>query len=113
MLYRSLYLPNHSRHTCKTLLCWYVTQATSSLLPLCIYAVNVDNFAQYIFSRISHRALDARKIDVSENYNHNRTNRNKQHMPENTTAQTCVMGLDALKFNCAKISTCTGLGERM
>ena len=29
-------------------------------------AVNVEIFAQYIFSRISHRALDARKYDVSE-----------------------------------------------
>ena len=34
--------------------------------------VNVEIFAQYIFSR---RALDGRKFDVSENYNHNRTNR--------------------------------------
>ena len=33
--------------------------------------VNVDIFAQYIFSRISRRALDARKFDQ------NRTNRNK------------------------------------
>ena len=41
--------------------------------------VDVDIFAQYIFSRISHRALDARKFDVSENYNHNSTNRNKQY----------------------------------
>ena len=41
--------------------------------------VNVDIFAQDIFSCISHRALDVRKFDVSENYNHNRINRNKQH----------------------------------
>ena len=40
-----------------------------------ISTVNVDIFARYIFSRISCRALDARKFDVSEN--HNRTNRNK------------------------------------
>ena len=37
-----------------------------------IYTVNVDIFAQYIFSR---RALDARKFDVREKLNHNRTNR--------------------------------------
>ena len=52
-------------------------------------------------------ALDARKFDVSVNSNHNRTNRNKQHMRENLTARTCLMGLDARKFSCAKISTFT------
>ena len=31
--------------------------------------VNVEMFAQYIFSRISRRAIDARKFGVSENYN--------------------------------------------
>ena len=30
--------------------------------------VNVEIFAQYIFSRISRRPLDARKFDVRENY---------------------------------------------
>ena len=45
--------------------------------------VNVEIFAHYIFSRISRRALDGRKFDVCENYNYNRTNRNKQHMREN------------------------------
>ena len=38
--------------------------------------VNVDIFAQYIFSRISRRALDARKYDLSEKVNHYRPNRN-------------------------------------
>ena len=51
----------------------------SSVRLLCpyppIYTVNIEIFAQYIFSRISRRAIDARKFDVSENYNHNRTNR--------------------------------------
>ena len=42
---------------------------------ICNITVNVEIFAQYIFSRISRRAIDARKFDVSENYNHNRTNR--------------------------------------
>ena len=48
--------------------------------------VNVDIFAQhmYIFSHISRRALDAHKFGVSENYNHNRTNRIELHgMHEN------------------------------
>ena len=36
--------------------------------------VKVDIFAQYMFSGILHRALDAQKFDVCENYNHNRTN---------------------------------------
>ena len=43
--------------------------------PQSVITVNVEIFAQYIFSRISRRALDARKFDVSENYYHNRTNR--------------------------------------
>ena len=30
-----------------------------------VYTVNVEISAQYIFSRISRRALDARKFDVS------------------------------------------------
>ena len=71
------------------------------------YTVNVEIFAQDIFSCILRRALDARKFDVSENYNHNRTNRNNQHMRETLTAQICLIGLDARKFSCAKISTFT------
>ena len=47
------------------------------------------------------------KFDVSENYNHNRTNRNNQHMRDNLTARICVIGLDARKFSCAKISMFT------
>ena len=34
--------------------------------------LNVEFFAQYIFSHISRRNLDARKFDVNDNYNHNR-----------------------------------------
>ena len=52
-------------------------------------------------------ALDARKFDVSETYNHNRTNGNKQHMRENLTARIFLIDLDARKFSCAKISTFT------
>ena len=72
-----------------------------------MFTVNVETFAQYIFSRISRRALDAPKFDVSEKFNQNRTNRNKQHMRKKLTARICVIGLDARKFSCAKISTFT------
>ena len=34
-----------------------------------VYTVNVEMFAQYIFSRISRRVVDARKYDVSEKLN--------------------------------------------
>ena len=69
--------------------------------------VNVDIFAQYIFSRILRRALDARKFDVSENYYHNRTNRISGYMRENLAARICLLMLDARKFSCAKICTFT------
>ena len=62
-----------------------------------------------IFSRISRRASDARKFDVSENYNHNRTNRKKTAYARDLTAQICLIELDARKFSCAKISTFTVL----
>ena len=48
-------------------------------------AVNVEIFAQYTFSRISRRALDARKFYASENSNHKRTNRIKWFVRENIT----------------------------
>ena len=38
------------------------------------YTVNVEIFAQYLFSHISRRAVDARKYDVSENKIHYRLN---------------------------------------
>ena len=41
---------------------------------LATFTVDVDIFAQYIFLCISHRVLDERIFDVSENYNHNTTN---------------------------------------
>ena len=66
------------------------TEKVQTCPCLRLNTVNVEIFAQYIFSRISRRALNARKLDVSENYNCNRTNRNKQHMRE--------------KFNCANMS---------
>ena len=38
------------------------------------HTVNVEIFAQYIFSRISRMVSDARKYDVRENINHYRLN---------------------------------------
>ena len=40
-------------------------------------------FAQYIFSRNSPRALDARKFDVNENYKHIRRNGINWYVCEN------------------------------
>ena len=74
---------------------------------LYLHTVNVEIFAQYIFSRISCRDLDARKFGVSENYNHNTTNRNKLHMRENLTMRIWLLVLGARKFSCAKICTFT------
>ena len=67
--------------------------------------VNVET--QYIFSRISRRALYWRKIDVGENYYHNRTNRINWYVRENLPARKCLLMLDARKFTCAKICTLT------
>ena len=72
-----------------------------------INTVDVEIFAQYIFSRISRRAVDARKVDVSENYNHNRTIRINWYVRENIAARVCFQGLDARKYSSAKISTFT------
>ena len=77
-------------------------------MPLIMYiTVNVEIFAQYIFSCISRRAFDARKFDVSENYYHYRTNRINWYMRENLAARICLLMLDARKFSCAKICTFT------
>ena len=48
---------------------------------------------QYIFSRILCRALDARKYNVSENCNHNRTNKIDWYVHGNLTTQYAVKGL--------------------
>ena len=69
--------------------------------------VNVEIFAQYIFSRISRSALDARKYDVSEKMKRYRSNRINYKMRENLSRRKCHRGLDARKFSCAKISTFT------
>ena len=69
--------------------------------------VNVEFFAQYIFSRILRMALDARKFDVCENYYHNRTSRINWYVRKNLAARICLLMLDARKFSCAKICTST------
>ena len=66
--------------------------------------VNVDIFAQYIFSRM---ALYARKYDVSEKINQIGTKRTNSYLRENLVARKCLLRLDARKFSCAKISTFT------
>ena len=48
---------------------------------------------QYIFLHISRRALDARKFDVHENYNHNRTNRIKWYVRKNEPSEYAYWGL--------------------
>ena len=69
------------------------------LLPLC--TVNVEIFAQYIFSRLS------RKYDVSANLNHYRLDGIRYKIRENVSTRKGHIGLDARKFSCAKISTFT------
>ena len=69
-----------------------------------LHTVNVEIFSQYIFSRISRSALDARKYDVSEKMKHYRSNRINYKMRENLSTRKW---LDARKFSCAKISTFT------
>ena len=56
---------------------------------VCLFSdtVNVEIFAQYIFSHISHRALGSQTFDVSKNYNHKRTNRIKWYERENLAAR--------------------------
>ena len=69
--------------------------------------VNVEIFAQYIFSRISRSALYARKYDVSEKMKHYRPNRIIYKMREHLSSRKYHQELDARKFSCAKISTFT------
>ena len=55
--------------------------------------VNVEMFAHYIFSRISHRVLDARKYDLSVKINY--YNRINCHTCKNLSMLKCHLGLDA------------------
>ena len=58
-------------------------------IDLRLDTVNVDIFAQYIFSRISRRMLDARKYDVSEKINPYRANKINYYMRENMSTRKC------------------------
>ena len=70
-------------------------------------AVNVDIFAQYIFSPILDMALCVWKFDVSEKINQNSTKRIKGYLREILVARKCLLRLDARKFRCTKISMFT------
>ena len=83
----------------------YSLKDTLIILRNVLSTVNVEIFTQYIFSRISRRALDAQKFDVSETYYHNRTNRINWHMHKNWAVQICLLMLDAQKCSCVKICT--------
>ena len=49
----------------------------------------------------------ARKYDVSENFNHYRLDGIRYKIRENVSTRKGHIGLDARKFNCAKIFTFT------
>ena len=59
--------------------------AYPDILRIC--TVNVEIFAQYLFSHISRMVSDARKYDVSENLNHYRLNGIRCKMRENMSTQ--------------------------
>ena len=52
-------------------------------------------------------ALDARKYDASEKIDQNSTKRSNCYLRENLVTRKCLLRLDARKYSCAKISTCT------
>ena len=81
--------------------------SSTGVFFIIVYTVNVEFFAQDMFSRNSRRALDMRKFDVSKNYYHNKTNRINWYVRENLAAQICILMLDAPKFSGAKICTFT------
>ena len=95
-----------SQHTNHWYTCPAYLRGTHSA-NIYLYTVNIYIFAQYIFSRILHSALDARKYDVNEKMKHYRSNRIYYKMRENLSTRKCHQGLDVRKFRCAKISTFT------
>ena len=72
-----------------------------------LYTVNVEIFAQYIFSRISRKVLGVLKYDVSEKINHYGASRNNCYMRENLSTRKGHLGPDGQKFSSAEISTFT------
>ena len=71
------------------------------------YTVNVEIFAQYMFSGILRSAVDARKYGVRENSNYIRTKRIIDYLREVLIARICLRKVGVRKFNSAKISTFT------
>ena len=57
--------------------------------------VNVDIFTQYTFLCILQRVFSGKKFDVSEKFNHNRTNRVKYYVRKNLTTHKRLLGPDA------------------
>ena len=84
-------------------------EATPHFITTLIVTINVEIFAQYIFSRM---ALYARKYYVSEKINQTSTHINNSNLRENLVARKCSLMLYARKFSCAKMSTFTVL-EKM
>ena len=73
-------------------------------------SLNVETFAQYIFSRILRQTLDARKCGVSEKINHTSTKRINCYLRENLSTRKCLLGPGVRKFSSAKISKFTVSG---
>ena len=93
----------------RSVLRWLILSVSGGSIPLRAIptTVNVEIFAQYIFSRISRMVSDAQKYDMSEYLNRYRINGIRYKMRENMSKQKCQIGLDAQKFSSAKISTFT------
>ena len=62
--------PDHPSYVSFTKVTW-----TKKIMQKYVYC-KLEIFVQYIFSRISHSVLGARKYDVSEKINHYIANRN-------------------------------------
>ena len=67
-----------------------------------LYTVNIDIFAQYLFSHISRMVSDVRKYDVSENLDNYRLDRISYRLHENMSTRKYHIGLDEQKFSSAK-----------
>ena len=62
-----------------------------------VYCKRRNSCVVHIFAHL-HRVLDVRKFHVSENYNRNRTNRNKWHIYENISGSILGLGWGVLRF---------------
>ena len=66
--------------------------------PRLTHTVNLDIFAQSLFTRSSRMALAVRKYDASEKTNKNSTKRINWYLWENLGRQRCLLKLDARKY---------------